>query len=261
MPGTEPRMGRPALRRVLALWFGLAGLGCVPSPAAAGPRCAPEAFVVAVDAGHHRASPGAISARGVPEFEFNRRLATLLLGELRGRGFTAAFGIGASGEPLSLADRAELANRGGADLLISIHHDSVQPRYLSDWRYGGRELKYSDEFSGYSIFYSEKNPAPIRSKLFRQLLGSELRRRGLRPSLHHAEPIPGENRDLIDGEKAIYRFDDLVVLRAAEMPAVLIECGIIVNREEEERLRSPRHQGRIIAAIAGAVRAYCDAVS
>lgn len=33
------------------------------------------------------------------------------------------------------------------------------------------------------------------------------------PSLHHAEPIHGENRELLDTTLGIYRFDDLTVLK------------------------------------------------
>ena len=55
----------------------------------------------------------------------------------------------------------------------------------------------------------------------------------MRPSLHHAEPIEGENREVIDRLNGVYRFDDLVVLRSAAMPAVLLEAGIIKHREEE----------------------------
>jgi hypothetical protein len=52
---------------------------------------------------------------------------------------------------------------------------------------------------------------------------------------HHAEPIKGENRELVNPELGIYRFDDLIVLKSAAMPAALLECGVIVNRSEESR--------------------------
>jgi N-acetylmuramoyl-L-alanine amidase len=43
--------------------------------------------------------------------------------------------------------------------------------------------------------------------------------------LHHAEPVAGESRELIDRALGIYRYDELAVLRTATMPAVLFEAG------------------------------------
>jgi len=47
------------------------------------------------------------------------------------------------------------------------------------------------------------------------------------------------------------------VLRQAQMPAVLLEAGSIVNREEELRLASPEHQALISAAATEAVESFC----
>ena len=79
----------------------------------------------------------------------------------------------------------------------------------------------------------------------------------LLPSLHHAEKIEGENRELIDKNRGIYRYDGLAVLKGATMPAVLLECGIIVNRREEELLNDPAYRMRIVAAIQRAITTYC----
>ena len=39
------------------------------------------------------------------------------------------------------------------------------------------------------------------------------------PTFHHAEPIKGENRELVNRDLGIYRFDDLIVLKSAATPA------------------------------------------
>lgn len=218
--------------------------------------CEAARFTVAIDTGHTPERPGATSATGQPEFQFNAVLAGEALAALRRAGFGSAFAI-SDPNGLTLTRRTEIANDAGADLLLSIHHDSVQPRYLSTWLVEGREQRYSDHFQGFSLFYSEKNPQAARSRYFAELLGTALRRRGLAPTLHHAEPIEGENRPLIDRERGLYRFDDLVVLKTARMPAVLFEAGLIVNRVEERLLRTPAHRAKLTGAMVEAIRQFC----
>jgi len=53
--------------------------------------CDRAGFVIALDPGHTRANPGATSARGVPEVQFNAQLAEVVLRALRRAGFEQAF--------------------------------------------------------------------------------------------------------------------------------------------------------------------------
>lgn len=219
--------------------------------------CEPSTFVVAVDIGHTHMAPGATSARGVPEFEFNRVLANEVVSALNADGFTRAFLINGDGRIGSLIERTRLALSGDADLFLSVHHDSVQPHYLETWTVNGRRARYSDQFSGYSLFVSANNQQFDRSLRAAVEIGKAFRARGLEPTLHHAETIRGENRPLLNPALGIYRFDDLVVLKRTSMPAVLVEAGIIVNRDEERALAEPARQQLIAAGIAAAVRTFC----
>lgn len=214
-------------------------------------------FLIAVDPGHTRAEPGALSARGMPEVQFNEKLALRLLEALRKAGFAKAFLTNRKQASIPLIERTQLANERKAQLFLSIHHDSAQPHLLSSWSYRGVSYRYTDDIKGYSLFVSEKNPDVAGSLRFARLLGSQLHRGCFAPTLHHAEKIPGESRDLIDEQLGIYRFDDLVVLKSATMPAVLFEAGLIVNRREELLLRSASYQRSIVVALTGAVIDYC----
>ena len=215
-----------------------------------------EGFTLAIDIGHSPKRPGATSSRGKPEYGFNRSMAEFLLREIQRRKVFSAFVINSGGREISLAARTTAAQEAGADLLLSLHHDSVQPHYLSPWRHEGKEQRFSDQFSGHSLFISNKNPEFNASQRFANLLGQQLLDQGLTPSLHHAEKIKGENRPLLDKDRGIYRFDNLVVLRQASMPALLLECGIILNRDEELRVSSPAYRQKIADAIIAAVLAY-----
>ena len=144
-----------------------------------------------------------------------------------------------------LAARTERANRIGADLFPSIHHDDVQEIYHAKWTYDGAPHSYSDRFSGYSLFLSRENRHFDDSLAFAKLLEAALTECGLAYSAHHAEPIRGEGRQLIDKALGIYRYDQLFVLRFNAAPAVLLEAGIIVNRADEVVLASPEGQARI----------------
>jgi N-acetylmuramoyl-L-alanine amidase len=121
-------------------------------------ECLAGDFKVAIDIGHTRNNPGAISARGVPEYLFNKKIGTLLYKNLlKEKKYKDSFIINEKGDDISLLVRAAIANRQGAALFVSIHHDSVEPKDLSYWIYKGESLPHCDKFTGYSIFYSEGN--------------------------------------------------------------------------------------------------------
>jgi len=222
--------------------------------------CGPDRFKVALDVGHTLSQPGATSARGRTEFEFNQRLARGVQATLAARGIAAVL-IGEAGGPMPLMQRTRLAQAAGASLFLSVHHDSVQPQYLSTWVVDGQVRSYSDVFRGYSVFVSQGGGRPRDSLRFAMLLGGGLRAAGFTPSLHHAEPIPGEGRPVVDAGLGILRFDGLAVLRTAAMPAVLLEAGIIVNRGEEEALRTPGVVERLAVAAAVSTQRYCSGSS
>lgn len=212
-------------------------------------RCLNMELVIAIDVGHTPKASGVKSARGISEYQFNLRLAKRLLKRLHKQGFHQAFLLTADDPGMGLLERAFQAKRQHADLLLSIHHDSAQLQYFSQWQYRGRTLPYSDHFKGHSLFFSGKNAKAEQSLHFARLLGDELLSLELSPTLHHAEAIKGENRPLVDREKGIYQFDNLILLKNAEMPAVLLEAGVIVNREEEMKLNQPQYQYLLIAAV------------
>jgi N-acetylmuramoyl-L-alanine amidase len=146
-----------------------------------------------------------------------------------------------------LGSRSPRAN--GMDLFISIHHDSVQPRFLSDWEYEGEARSYSDRFSGFSLFVSRLHPDPRASLKCASAIGAQLRRGGFTPSRYHADPVLGENRPFADEDNGVHYFDNLAVLKTAHVPALLFEAGVIVNRDEELRMQDPAVRGRIVEAI------------
>jgi N-acetylmuramoyl-L-alanine amidase len=224
---------------------------------ALGSECWAKDFKIAIDIGHTPDRPGATSARGVPEYLFNQNIAFLLRQKLlQEPRFKGSFIINETGADISLLSRAALANRRGATLFIAIHHDSVEPKDLDYWLYQGKVRPYCDKFTGYSIFYSERNGSPLRSLTFAVSLGAEMLRHGFCPTLHHAEKFTGGDKDLIDRTRGIYKYNQLVVLKSTDMPAVLLECGIIKNRNEEVQVAKAAYQARIVDALVQAIKQF-----
>ncbi|MEW6658743.1 MAG: N-acetylmuramoyl-L-alanine amidase [Thermodesulfobacteriota bacterium] len=220
-------------------------------------ECGAEDFKIAIDIGHTKLSPGALSARGVPEYQFNQSIGALLHQNLlKDQRFKGSFIINETGGAISLSARAAIANRRGAALFVSIHHDSVEPKDLSYWVYQGENRPYCDKFAGHSIFYSEENGNPLKSLVFAIILGSEMLRQGFCPTLHHAEKFTGGDKDLIDRTRGIYKYNKLVVLKSTKMPAVLFECGIIKSRDEELIIRSSKYQNNIVKVLINAINIY-----
>ena len=243
-------------------WGETAGVpptGPVAKPVTAHRKCDAAAFRVILDVGHTAEAPGAKSARGAFEYEFNLRLAKGIEHDLIAAGFTRTVLMVTAEPPLrGLFKRVAFATGLTGDLFVSVHHDSVPDSFLEKWEFEGQERFYCDRFSGHSIFISNENGARNASLLFGRLLGLQLKARGLRYTPHYTQAFMGHRRrDLLDAEAGVYRYDQLVVLKETRMPAVLLEAGSIINRDEELLLMTPERQSVISAAVTDAVKAFC----
>jgi N-acetylmuramoyl-L-alanine amidase len=225
------------------------------------PHCNRAALRIALDVGHTADVPGAVSARGANEYDFNLRLGKQIEKSLTDAGFskTVLF-VTAEAPALGLFKRAARANAWPADVFLSIHHDSVPDYLMETWEYQGEEHHFSDRYSGYALFVSYLNADRKGSLLFGRLLGEQLQSRGLQYTPHYTDAIMrNKRRELVDAKAGIYRYDQLVVLQHTHMPAVLLEAGSIVNRDEELQLATPERQALIGAAVTKAVDMFCAA--
>ena len=223
----------------------------LPLPAVAGKRP-----LLALDSGHTPQQRGVLGARGMYEVDYNDRFVAELKPQLEAIGWDVIL-TRQPEESLALAERAARANRLRADLFLSIHHDSTQPAFVYSTTVNGVEAKRTVEpFSGYSLFVSQLNPRYTESRRFATLLARQIRSLGRAPTLHHADPIRGESRPLLDSYYGIYRFDRLVVLRKAKMPAVLLEVGVLPDPEDEAWTNNPRNRQAMEAAVVRAVQLW-----
>ena len=112
-------VNKVALLRIVALATMLAGTAWQPVRAedaamqhmADSRSCVRSAFGVLIDVGHTATSPGADSARGVPEYEFNLKLADVIVQSLHEAGFDKTVRLVTSGTRMaSLFHRVASAN-------------------------------------------------------------------------------------------------------------------------------------------------------
>jgi N-acetylmuramoyl-L-alanine amidase len=225
--------------------------------------CDPAKFRIVLDVGHTAESEGATSARNVAEFVFNLHLAQRIEEKLEAAGFAETKLLVTKGKARpSLVKRVAAANDLPADLFLSIHHDSVPNKLLEDWEFEGKKLHFSDRFSGYSVWVSRNNPDFKTSLAFAELLAKEMKAQGLDYAHQYTQAIMGHyQHPLLNKETGVYAYDELVVLRKTRMPAVLLEAGSIINRDEELRMASPEHRDIISSGVAAAVKEFCDARS
>ena len=193
-----------------------------------------------MDVGHYNEEPGVISASGRAEFEYNLELASEVRANLQKAGFKVRM-IGERGDYPVLHHRTRDA--AGAELFLSIHHDSVRLSQLPNAR----------RFAGFSLFVSRRNPRADKSLACASAIGSEMRAAGFTPSRYHADPVLGEDRPFADEENGVHFYDNLAVAHTARMPSVLVEAGVIVNATEDARMRDPKIRARIARAISGGV--------
>ena len=194
-----------------------------------------------MDVGHYAAEPGVISASGRAEFEYNRDLALEVKSELEALGMKVRL-IGERGDYAVLHHRTRDAR--GADLFVSIHHDSVKERLLPQ----------ADRFSGFSVFISNKNRQVEKSLACASAIGAQLRDAGFAPSRYHADPVLGESRPFADEANGVHYYDNLAVGHTGDAASVLLEAGVIVNRAEDARMRDPGVRRQIAAAVAAGAR-------
>ncbi|KAB2969303.1 N-acetylmuramoyl-L-alanine amidase [Zoogloea sp.] len=213
-----------------------------------------QAGPIAVDVGHYLARPGATSARGIPEFEYNHGLAAVIAARLQADGESVRL-IGHRGEMADLRERTREAEAGGARFFLSIHHDSVKEEALRPWTWQGQARHYAEGFTGFSLFVSRLNPHLDESIACASAIGARLRRAGLPVARHHGVSASGTLRPWADEDNGVYFYDNLVVLKTSTVPAVLLEAGVIVDRDEEQALATPERRALTADAVAAGLRA------
>ena len=119
-----------ALAMILAgtTWQQVHAEDTVAQHAADSNSCARSAFQVLIDVGHTTTSPGADSARGVPEYEFNLKLADVIAQSLHEAGFDKTVRLVTSGTRLSQSVPPCGERQQSARRLVHFHPSRLSAR-------------------------------------------------------------------------------------------------------------------------------------
>lgn len=245
-----------------------AGTAVIPAPK---PRPKPaepdDVAVVILDPGHGGVDPGAIAANGVFEKHITLALARDLKKELEAAGGYRVYMTRDSDRYLRLYQRVDFARQHKGDLFISLHADSLPKSNVrgasiytlsekaSDAqtaRLAERENQ-ADLIAGVDLSHEDKQVADIlvalamrdtmnQSKFFANTLVSQMK---------------NERVSLLDNP---HRYAGFAVLKAPDIPSVLVEAGFLSNRREAEMLSRPAYRKTIAKALKSGIDAYFEKV-
>ena len=225
-------------------------------------RAAPPPPLVMLDPGHGGKDPGAIGFSGT----YEKHVAFAAVDEVRRQlllSRTCRIEATRSRDIfIPLEDRVGRAQRRGAALFVSLHADSVgDPAVrgasvytLSDAASDAqsaalaRRENSADRFGGPTF----RDQPPAIANILASLVRTETRLGSARLQRSVVGAFHGDVR-LLPNPARHARF---MVLRAADIPSVLVEMGFMSNREDEAALRTPGHRAQVAAAVCRAISAY-----
>lgn len=222
--------------------------------------------VIAIDAGHGGEDPGAIGPKKTKEKKVTLAIAKKVAAQLNAESGIKAVLIRTGDYYVNLNRRTELARQHGADLLVSIHADAVAsrtPHGASAWVLSSRRAQSE---LGRWLEQHEKQ-SELLGGAGDLLQGSSeryLTQALLDMSMDHSREIgfSVSRRVLQEMGKVTHLHKrhpesaSLAVLKAPDIPSLLIETGFISNPAEEKKLATDAHQTKLARAIVRGIKSH-----
>lgn len=222
-------------------------------------------FTIVIDPGHGGIDGGAESAGGTIEKNVTLAFANELREKLAATGKYALFLTREGDEFLRLDDRVRIARQHEADLFISIHADTINLKGIR----GATVYTVSDKASD-----AEAKALADRENLSDQLAGIEIendspevtdilidliRRETHSFSMGFANALVGQLSSSVGLINNPHRYAGFRVLKAPDVPSVLIELGYLSNPKDEALLLDPDWRAKAAGSIAKAVALFASA--
>lgn len=224
-------------------------------------------FIVAVDPGHGGDDPGAIGYRGLQEADITLAIAKRLKAEIDQIPGMSAFLTRGGDYFVPLRKRIDLARKVQADLLISIHCNASRNRDATGTEVYFLSLTGATDEASRALAESENAadlvggvPPDMGDELLSILF--DLRQNDtVRRSSESAEFLVdalGEDSRL--GTRGVKQAG-FVVLKAPEIPSVLVETAFITNPREAAMLKDRQFQAKFAENLALGVQRYLTSIA
>jgi len=223
------------------------------------PRTRTGKYVVVIDPGHGGVDPGASGRSGVLEKDIALKVGKQLRDQLKASGRYKIVMTRDKDIFHSLTDRVDFAREAEADLFISLHADTIKSSkvrgaavYTLSEKASDKEAdalaqkeNRSDVIAGVDISQESTDVSMILIELSQ--------RETMNRSVHFAELLMPELSKETDLLRNTHRFAGFQVLKAPDVPSVLIELGYMSNRQDEKNLKSAKWRGKVAKSISVAV--------
>jgi N-acetylmuramoyl-L-alanine amidase len=236
----------------------------VSEPAAAVPQYA-RLITVAIDAGHGGEDPGAIGASGTHEKDVTLAVARKLKQKLDAVENMRGVLIRDGDYFIPLAKRVNRARAVKADLFVSIHADAfIRPQArgssvfaLSEngassvaARWLAKKENEADLVGGVNI--------DVKDPFLKRTLLDLSQTATINDSLKLGRSVLKEIGGVNTLHKPHVEQAGFAVLKAPDIPSILIETAFISNPEEEKRLKDDAYQEKLVNAIVTGIRDYFE---
>jgi N-acetylmuramoyl-L-alanine amidase len=216
-------------------------------------------YVVVIDPGHGGIDPGAAGRSGILEKEVALKVGKDLRKQLQANGRYKVVMTRDKDIFHSLTDRVEIARSADADLFISLHADTIKSSKVrgaavytlsekasdSEADELARKENRSDIIAGVDISQESTDVSKILIELSQ--------RETMNRSVHFAEILMPELSKQTTLLRNTHRYAGFQVLKAPDVPSVLLELGYMSNRQDEKNLKSAKWRGKVARSISAAV--------
>jgi len=233
-----------------------------PAASAVPPRPGGRKPLVVIDAGHGGKDVGAISLDGGYEKAVTLAIARVVARRLNASGLVRVRLTRSDDRFIPLGGRVAIARDARADLFVSIHADSA-PNPLAR---GASVYTLSDTASDAvsERLAARENKADIIGGVDLGIAAPEVgdvmialvRRNTLNTAIAFAETLQEALGDRIAFRGEFHHFAGFLVLKAPDVPSVLLESGYVSNAEDAALLFSKAGQRKIGEGVAAAIERH-----
>lgn len=219
-------------------------------------------FIVMIDPGHGGVDPGAVGYRKTYEKDVVLGVGQYLKKMLDAKPGVKAYLTRDKDVFVKLADRVRKAQEVNADLFVSIHADAHHNRRVNGGSVYVLSEKSSDKEAARLARVANEGDMVAGVDMshealdVRDILIDLTQRETMNQSALLARHVLKELGTVTRLRKTKTMFAGFRVLKAPEIPSVLVELNYISNKNEEGRLRSRAYQKKLAEALARGITGY-----